>query len=162
MAAVILLMAGLTSVFADDPGGCAQPFCSDKDGHRRLCRGARRAQSPHEKAAIIRLNAEVDGMMLSSIKRRVDIARKVGCTLIVFEIDTFGGQLASAIEISKLFKEIPEKDHINTVAWVHDKGLFRGIADFRGVPANRDVEAREHRRLPADRRGHLWQLRLDE
>ena len=34
--------------------------------------------------------------MLKSIERRLEIARKAGCTLVIFEMDTYGGQVTSA------------------------------------------------------------------
>jgi membrane-bound serine protease (ClpP class) len=82
-------------------------------------------QATHEKAALIRLDAPVDDMMLKSLQRRVDIARKAGCTLIIYDMDTYGGQVTSAIEISKFTKKLPA-EHINTVAWVHDKAYSAG------------------------------------
>ncbi len=86
---------------------------------------AKPLQPPHDKAALISLDGEVDDMMLRSIQRRIDIARKQGCTLIVFEMDTYGGIVTSAIDISKLIKKLPE-EHLSTVAWVHDKAYSAG------------------------------------
>lgn len=86
---------------------------------------AKPLQPPHDKAALIRLNAEVDEMMLRSLERRIDIARKAGCSLIVFDMDTYGGELAAAMAISKVIKKLPD-EHINTVAWVHDKAYSAG------------------------------------
>ena len=82
-------------------------------------------QPPHQKAALIKLHGEVDDMMLNSLQRRVDLARKAGCTLIVFEMDTFGGLVTSAIDISKFIKRLPD-EKIATVAWVHDKAYSAG------------------------------------
>jgi len=77
------------------------------------------------KAAIIRLDAQVDDVMLRSIKRRVDLAGKQGCGVLIFEIDTFGGQVTSAIEISQYIKELTTKNFI-TVAWVNPKAYSAG------------------------------------
>ena len=82
-------------------------------------------QPPHQKAAIIRLHSEVDDMMLKSLQRRIDLARKAGCTLIVFDIDSWGGAVTSALEISKLIKHLPD-EKIATVAWVNDKAYSAG------------------------------------
>ena len=81
---------------------------------------------PQAKAAIIHLDADVDDVMLKSIQRRVDIAAKAGCTMIVFEVDTFGGSVRSMMEISKLIKTLPTERKIHTVAWVHDKAISAG------------------------------------
>jgi len=80
---------------------------------------------PQDKAAIIRLNAEVDDIMLESLQRRIDIARKAGCTLIVYEMDTYGGLLTSALAIDKITKKLPS-EHMHVVAWVHDKAYSAG------------------------------------
>ena len=63
--------------------------------------------------------------MLRSIKRRVDSAGKQGCSVLIFEIDTLGGQILSALEISQYLKELPTKNFI-TVAWVHPKAYSAG------------------------------------
>ncbi len=82
-------------------------------------------QEPHDKAALIRLNGPVDDMMLRSIKRRVDVALKAGCSLLIFELDTDDGQVNSAIEITKFIKKLPEQ-RFNTVAWIHDRAFSEG------------------------------------
>jgi membrane-bound serine protease (ClpP class) len=82
-------------------------------------------QAVRQKAAIIHLDAPVDDMMFKSLKRRIDIARKAGCSLIIFDLDTYGGQVTSALEISKFTKKLPA-EHLATVAWVHDKAYSAG------------------------------------
>src|SRR4029077_7026687 len=86
---------------------------------------AKPLQPPHDKAAIIRLNAEVDDIMRESLERRIDVARKAGCTLIVLEMDTYGGLLMSALAIDKIVKKLPA-EHMHVVAWVHDKAYSAG------------------------------------
>lgn len=76
-------------------------------------------QPPHLKAALIRLHGEVDDMMLKSLQRRVDIARKAGCTLVVYEIDSPGGFVDSTLEICRITRSLPH-GKLATVAWVHD------------------------------------------
>jgi len=119
---VVLLGALLAR--GQQSGPAVAPMGGGAGGNDALQAG-RPLQEPHEKAALIRLNAEVDDMMLKSVERRVDIARKAGCTLIVFEMDTYGGHVTSALEISKFIKKLPD-EHINTVAWVHDKAYSAG------------------------------------
>ena len=97
-------------------------------------------QPPHDKAAIIRLNAEVDDIMLESLQRRIDVARKTGCTLIVLEMDTYGGLLTSALAIDKIVKKLPA-DHMDVVAWVHDKAYSAGA--FISVACEQIVMARQ-------------------
>ena len=81
---------------------------------------------PQDKAAIIHLNAEVNEMMLKSLERRLDIARKAGCTLVIYQIDTYGGLVTSGMEISKLTRGLPADSHLTTVAWVNDKAISAG------------------------------------
>ncbi len=81
---------------------------------------------PQDKTAIIHLDAEVDDMMLRSLKRRVQIASRTGCTVLIFEMDTWGGSVTSAIEISKYIKELAEQKKFITVAWVHNKAISAG------------------------------------
>ena len=101
---------------------------------------AQRLQPPHDKAAIIRLNADVDDIMRESLERRLDIARKAGCTLVVLEMDTYGGLLTSALAIDKIVKKLPG-EHMNVVAWVHDKAYSAGA--FISVACEQIVMARE-------------------
>jgi len=101
---------------------------------------AQALQPPHDKAAIIRLNAEVDDIMKGSLERRLDIARKAGCTLVVLEMDTYGGYLTSALAIDKIIKKLPG-EHMHVVAWVHDKAYSAGA--FISVSCEQIVMARE-------------------
>jgi membrane-bound serine protease (ClpP class) len=82
-------------------------------------------QPVYEKAALIRLSGNVDGMMEKSLERRIDQARKAGCTLIVLQVDTYGGLVTSALEISKMLKQLPSEG-IHTVAWVNNKAYSAG------------------------------------
>ncbi len=97
-------------------------------------------QPPTEKAALIRLNGPVDDIMLESLRRRLDLARKAGCTLVIYEIDTYGGLVTSALAIDKLTKRLPA-EHMNVVAWVHDKAYSAGA--FIAVSCQQIVMARQ-------------------
>ncbi len=71
---------------------------------------------------------EIDGpitnsFQLESVKRRVDRAVQDGADLIVFELDTPGGRLDTAVEIAKLIRGLP----VPSVAWVNDMALSAGI-----------------------------------
>ncbi|HEY4328217.1 MAG TPA: NfeD family protein [Phycisphaerae bacterium] len=80
---------------------------------------------PQPKAVIIRLDAEVNDMMLRSVKRRIALAERAGATVVIFEVDTYGGAVTSAIDISKAIKELALKKII-TVAWIHNKAISAG------------------------------------
>lgn len=74
-------------------------------------------QPVHEKAAVITVEGTIDQVTLKSIERRVDEARKAGCSLVVYEIDATGGMMESALEISAFTKGLA-KEKMPTVAWV--------------------------------------------
>ncbi|MCL2648714.1 MAG: hypothetical protein FWD61_17215 [Phycisphaerales bacterium] len=82
---------------------------------------------PQDKAAIIKLHGEVNRVMKNSLERRLDLARKAGCTVVIYEINTYGGLLDSALEISQLTKKLPSESHMATVAWVNNKALSAGV-----------------------------------
>jgi membrane-bound serine protease (ClpP class) len=81
---------------------------------------------PQDKAAIIKLYGEVDKMTKQSLERRLDIARKAGCTLVIYEIDTYGGLLQTGLEISELTRKLPTDSRLNTVAWINTKAISDG------------------------------------
>jgi len=82
---------------------------------------------PQGKAAIMTLHAEVNKVMRKSIERRLDVARKAGCTVVIYDINTPGGLLRSALEISELTKKVPEESGMATVAWVNRHAMSAGI-----------------------------------
>jgi membrane-bound serine protease (ClpP class) len=82
-------------------------------------------KDPQDKGVVIRLDAEVDDVMFRSIQRRADMAGKMGATVVIFEVNTFGGQVTSATSISQYIKGLPAKGFI-TVAWVNPKAYSAG------------------------------------
>lgn len=71
---------------------------------------------------------EIDGGImyqnqLDSIKRRTDRAIQDGADLIVFDLDTPGGALIIALDISSYIRTLP----VPTVAWVNNQALSAGI-----------------------------------
>jgi membrane-bound serine protease (ClpP class) len=71
---------------------------------------------------------EIDGPIfydnqLDSIKRRTDRAVKDGADLIVFDLDTPGGRLDLALDISSYIRTL----NTPTVAWVNNQALSAGI-----------------------------------
>ncbi len=92
-----------------------------------LLAGTLAAQAPRSRAeaVIIPIRGEINDVLLRSIQRRVDEARALGARTVIFEMDTPGGLVTSALEISKLIKKLPA-DGIATVAWVHDHAYSAG------------------------------------
>lgn len=73
----------------------------------------------HEKAAIITIHGSIDAIMAQSVFRRVRAAEKRGATLIVFDINSTGGLLASALKINHFIRTMTTP----TVAYVHTQAV---------------------------------------
>ncbi len=84
-----------------------------------------RFDPPPTRAAIITVDGMIDDVLRRSIQRRVDEARKDGVDLIVFEMNTKGGLVTSALDIAKIIKKLPDEG-IRTVAWVNDQAYSAG------------------------------------
>lgn len=74
--------------------------------------------------AVIRIEGMIYGFTLESMKYRVDRAVAGGASLIVFELNTPGGQLDSALDIAKYIKG---QINLPTIAWINDKAYSAGI-----------------------------------
>ena len=71
---------------------------------------------------------EIDGAIfyenqIDSVKRRTDRAIQDGADLIVFDLDTPGGRVDLALELSSYILTLP----VPTVAWVNNQALSAGI-----------------------------------
>ncbi len=75
------------------------------------------------KVSIIPIKGMIDGGISSSLKRRVEIAKGKGSNLIIFEIDTYGGQLEPAFEMSECISNIV---NTKTVAFIPTKAISAG------------------------------------
>ena len=75
------------------------------------------------KVSIIPLSGMIDGGIYNSLTRRVEIAKENGSNLIIFEIDTFGGQLEPAFEISEHISNIKDT---KTIAFIPKKAISAG------------------------------------
>jgi len=77
------------------------------------------------RAFVVPIRGEINDVMRRSLERRVERARQAGADMLVFEIDTLGGLVTSAIDISTLIKKLPDQG-VRTVAWVNDKAISAG------------------------------------
>ena len=71
---------------------------------------------------------EIDGAIfydnqIDSVKRRTDRAIQDGADLIVYDLDTPGGRLDLALDLSAYIRTLP----VPTVAWIEDQALSAGI-----------------------------------
>ncbi|MEM9020583.1 MAG: hypothetical protein AAGC44_08470 [Planctomycetota bacterium] len=73
--------------------------------------------------AIIPIQGTIYGFTLDSLKRRVERAVNAGADLIVIELDTPGGLVDAALDISSYINTIP----VPTVAWVNREAFSAGI-----------------------------------
>ena len=73
----------------------------------------------HDKAAIITVHGSIDAIMAESIMRRVREAKSRGATLIVFDINSTGGLLGSALKINHFIRAMSTP----TVGYVHGQAI---------------------------------------
>jgi membrane-bound serine protease (ClpP class) len=79
--------------------------------------------SQTQRGAIITITDEINDITLTSMKRRVDDARRLGASLVVFKMDTPGGLASSALEICTYLKNLTD---VKTVAWVDPSAYSAG------------------------------------
>ena len=75
------------------------------------------------RGAIIPIKAQITDVTTTSIKRRVEAAHADGVGLIVFELNTPGGMVSSAIDICDYIKNLTD---LTTIAWVHTQAYSAG------------------------------------
>ena len=107
-AALLLLATGPAWPWADLPA--SQPATAPAEGFRH--------------AVLIPIDDDmISDVTLKSLERRVAIAREDGADLLIFEMNTPGGMVSSAMEICNLIRDLTD---VKTVAWVHPKALSAG------------------------------------
>ncbi|MEX2213415.1 MAG: NfeD family protein [Phycisphaeraceae bacterium] len=82
------------------------------------------------KVYIVPIEGNIYTFTLESMQRRVERAIEVGAEVIVFEVNTFGGQLDTALEICKFIRgkiQSASGAKIPTIAWINDKAYSAGI-----------------------------------
>ncbi len=75
--------------------------------------------------AVIPIEGTIYPYTPESLKQRVEQAISDGATMIVLELDTPGGYVDSALEISRYLKNLSGR--VQTVAWVNDSAYSAGI-----------------------------------
>lgn len=94
--------------------GVAQP-----GGGPAAVPGSRQATN----VAVITIRGEISSVTARSVERRIKLAERAGANAIVIELDTPGGELYSALAISRAIKGA---GITNTVAWVHPEAYSGG------------------------------------
>ncbi len=110
--------AGLLAVAALIVGAAAEPAT------RPEATRTKKPPSGFAKAAIITIEGEINDVMADSIERRVQEARDQDIRLIIFEMDTPGGSVASALDICSTIKDLSREVH--TVAWINPHAFSAG------------------------------------
>ncbi len=72
---------------------------------------------------IVPITGEITDVTFESIKRRVEKAKQQGADVIIFEIDTPGGYVTSALEICDYIKNLGD---VRTVAWINTQAYSAG------------------------------------
>jgi membrane-bound serine protease (ClpP class) len=99
-----------------------------------LAAGSAVAQTPDmaaSKAAwIIPIQGDIDQSMAIFVRREARKALDAGAAFIIFEIDTFGGRVDSALQITSFITSIK---NARTIAWVHVGGESMGVSWSAGA-----------------------------
>jgi membrane-bound serine protease (ClpP class) len=72
---------------------------------------------------VLPITGEINDLTFRFLERGVEAAREVGAQTVVFDVDTPGGLVSSAIDISTLIKSMAD---IHTVAWVNPEAISAG------------------------------------
>lgn len=80
-------------------------------------------KAPPGRGVIIPISDEISDVTTESIKRRVEQAKDDGATVVIFELDTPGGYVTSALDICNFIKR---QTDIKTVAWVNSEAYSAG------------------------------------
>lgn len=83
------------------------------------------ADGPRARVAIIPIEGEITDVLARSVERRIEEAKLQGVSSIVFRMNTPGGMVTSALDISAAIKKLPS-ENISTVAWVKDQAYSAG------------------------------------
>lgn len=79
--------------------------------------------SDSRRGVIITISDEISDVTTESIKRRVEIAKEKGADVIIFEVDTPGGYVTSALDICNYIKNL---EGVQTVAWINTDAYSAG------------------------------------
>jgi len=74
-------------------------------------------------AAVVVVNGRIDDYERDALMRRFDQARAAGAKTVIVEIDTYGGLVTSALDISRYIKR---QTDLHTIAFVRDKAISAG------------------------------------
>src|SRR5688500_2157969 len=76
-----------------------------------------------ETAVVISLSGTVDDFNRDALQRRFEKARRLGAGTVILEIDTYGGLVSSALDISRFIKN---QTDLHSIAFVNSKAISAG------------------------------------
>jgi membrane-bound serine protease (ClpP class) len=79
---------------------------------------------------LIIIRGDIDPGMVTFVRRETSRALKQGAAFLIYEIDTFGGRVDSALQISSFIMSVREA---RTVAWVNNNSESMGISWSAGA-----------------------------
>jgi membrane-bound serine protease (ClpP class) len=83
-----------------------------------------------DKAWIIPIQGDIEPAMAAFVRREARKALGQGAEVIIFEIDTFGGRVDSALRITSFITSVK---NARTVAWVHNSETSLGVSWSAGA-----------------------------
>ncbi len=141
MGLIILCLAALLPAQAADEGAVATPALSDTNAQPAAPlpptatvtqpkpadpRPVHRGEA--ERIAVITVNGTIDYGLSKAVERRIREALDAGADILVFEMDTFGGDLFAGMEISDNIDRIwpDSKGKVRTLAYVNRNAISAG------------------------------------
>ena len=94
---------------------------------------AQEADEAPDAAYVIPIKGEIDRAMMVFIRRGIQEAEKAGVGTIIFEIDTFGGRVDSALQITTLIGSVDTLDTLETIAFVPAGPAGTGVSWSAGA-----------------------------
>ncbi|HEX8340572.1 MAG TPA: hypothetical protein VF624_06645 [Tepidisphaeraceae bacterium] len=82
------------------------------------------ATRPVGRAAVIEVHGEINDFTARKLKARVEKARQLGIDTLVLDLDTPGGAVGAALEITRLLKQ--QTENLHTIAYVHPTAYSAG------------------------------------
>ena len=74
-------------------------------------------------AVVISVDGQIDDYTRKAVEKRFDEARTLGARTVILRIDTYGGLVTSAMELSAFLKR---QDDLHVIAFVDDKAISAG------------------------------------
>ncbi len=75
------------------------------------------------RAVVVPVRGEIDDFTRDSIIKRFETAKKLGAKTIILELNTYGGAVTAALDISRFLKD---QTDVHTIAFINDKAISAG------------------------------------